>query len=173
MTGGAFNSNSTYKKYGDITRSGVVEEVLAKDYMGGSMAFVTKNESHEQFRNMINNESIENSIDLTKRDLMGGGVDRIPQGKKDIGTYSDWNRREKVPEISNRVRNVGVNYIQEIPDTRGYNILQERSPINQYVTETINKNPFVNNILYSGTNMNDIIRENTIINDRRQEIPVK
>ena len=173
MTGGAFNNNSTYKKYGDITRSGVVEEVLAKDYMGSTMAFVTKNESHEQFKNMVQNEAIENSIDLTKRDLMGGGTDRIPQGKKDIGVYSDWNKREKTPEVINRVRNVGVNYIQEIPDTRGYNILQERSPINQYVKETINNNPFVNNILYSGTNMKDIIRENTVINDREPERLVK
>ena len=38
-----------------------------------------------------------------------------------------------------------------------------------HVKETINNNPFVNNILYSGTNMKDIIRENTIINDREPD----
>ena len=64
---------------------------------------------------------------------MGGGTDRIPQGKNDIGEYSDRNRREKAPPITNRVRNVTVNYIQEVPNTRGYNLLQERSNINQYV----------------------------------------
>jgi hypothetical protein len=163
----AFNqSNSQYKKYGDITRSGVVEEVLAKDYMGTDVSFVPRQEDRTQAINMIQNQAIEDSINLTKRDLMGGGTDRIPQGKNDIGEYSDRNRREKNAPITNRVRNVGVNYIQEVPETRGYNLLQERSNINQYVPEILNKNPFVNNVVHSTNTVRDIIRENTFISDR-------
>ena len=159
-------SHGMYKKSGDITRSGVVEEVLARDYKGPDFAFVSKDESRLQAYNMVQNESIEASMNLTKRDLMGGGTDRIPQGKDDIGEYNDWNRREKNPPITNRVRNVGVNYIQEIPETRGYNLLEQRSNINEHVPITISHNPFINNVNYKATYGNDIIRENTIINDR-------
>jgi hypothetical protein len=159
-------TNSQYKKYDDITRSGVVEEVLAKDYMGTEMSFVPRQEDRTNAINMVQNQSVEDSINLTNRDLMGGGTDRIPQGRENIGAYNDWNRREKQPPITNRVRNVAVNYIQEIPDTRGYNLLQERSNINQYVPETLNNNPFINNVIYTTNTNIDIIRENTIINDR-------
>jgi hypothetical protein len=163
----AFNqSNSQYKKYGDITRSGVVEEVLARDYMGAEMSFVPRSEDRTHAVNMIQNQAVEDSINLTNRDLMGGGTDRIPQGKKEIGEYSDRNRREKAPPITNRVRNVAVNYIQEVPETRGYNLLQERSNINQYVPEILNQNPFINNVVHSTNSNRDIIRENTVISDR-------
>jgi hypothetical protein len=166
-------TNSQYKKYDDITRSGVVEEVLAKDYMGAEISFVPKYEDRTSSINMIQNQSVEDSINLTNRDLMGGGTDRIPQGRENIGQYNDWNRRENKPPITNRVRNVAVNYIQEIPDTRGYNLLQERSNINQYVPETLNNNPFISNVIYSTNNSintgRDIIRENTIINDRNND----
>ena len=171
FVGIGFNqTNSQYKKYDDITRSGVVEEVLAKDYMGTEISFVPRQEDRTIAINMIQNQSVEDSINLTNRDLMGGGTDRIPQGRENIGAYNDWNRREKNPPITNRVRNVAVNYIQEIPNTRGYNLLQERSNINQYVPETLNNNPFISNVVYTtNTSINtgtDIIRENTIINDR-------
>ncbi len=167
FSGVAFNqTNSQYKKYDDITRSGVVEEVLARDYKGAEMAFVPKYEDRTQAINMIQNQSIEDSINLTNRDLMGGGTDRIPQGRDNIGEYKDWGRREKEPPITNRVRNVAVNYIQEVPSTRGYNLLQERSNINQYVPETLKQNPFINNVVYSTNTGKDIIRENTIISDR-------
>jgi hypothetical protein len=162
-------TNSQYKKYDDITRSGVVEEVLARDYMGAEMSFVPKYEDRTQANNMIQNQSVEDSINLTSRDLMGGGTDRIPQGRENIGEYNDWNRREKTPAITNRVRNVAVNYIQEIPQTRGYNLLQERSNINKYIPETLNNNPFINNVVYSTNTGQDIIRENTIIYDRNYD----
>jgi hypothetical protein len=165
--GTAFSqATGTYKVYGDKTRSGVVEEVLAKDYNGPEIAFVTKDESRLQFKNMVQNDSIENSISLVNRDLMGGGVDRIPQGRDNIGLYVDRDRREKDRPITNRVRNIGVNYIEEVPDTRGYNILQERSAINEYVPDTLKFNPFINNVDYKASSQRDYIRENTIISDR-------
>ena len=165
--GTAYNqTNSQYKKYDDITRSGVVEEVLARDYMGAEMSFVPRQEDRLHAINMVQNQSVEDSINLTNRDLMGGGTDRISYGKKELGEYTDRNRREKAPPITNRVRNVAVNYIQEIPDTRGYNLLQERSNINQYVPEILNQNPFINNVVYTTHGSRDIIRENTIISDR-------
>ncbi len=137
--------------------------------MGVEISFVPRQEDRTQANNMIQNQAIEDSINLTKRDLMGGGSDRIPQGREHIGQYNDWNRREKDAPITNRVRNVAVNYIQEVPETRGYNLLQERSNINQYVPEILNQNPFINNVVYSKNNDingRDIIRENTIISDR-------
>jgi hypothetical protein len=167
FAGPGYNQSSgAYKKPVDITRSGVVEEVLAKDYVGTEYAFVNRNESRLQSNNMVINEAIESTIDLTKRDLMGGGTDRIPQGRENIGEYVDWNRREKAAPITNRVRNVGINFIEEIPETRGYNLLQERSSINQYVPATLNNNPFINNVEYKASYKRDIIRENTILNDR-------
>ncbi len=168
--GAGFNqTNSQYKKYGDITRSGVVEEVLAKDYMGAEISFVPRQEDRTQAINMIQNQAIEDSINLTNRELMSGGTDRIPQGRENIGQYNDWNRREKNPPITNRVRNVAVNYIQEVPETRGYNLLEQRSNINQYVPETLVQNPFINNVVYSTNTNRDIIRENTIIYDRNYD----
>ncbi len=167
FNGIAFNqTNSQYKKYGDITRSGVVEEVLAKDYKGADFSFVPRHEDRTQAVNMVKNQSIEDSLNLTNRDLMGGGTDRIPQGRENIGEYKDWDRREKSAPITNRVRNVAVNYIQEVPETRGYNLLQERSNINQYVPETLKQNPFINNVIYTTNTGKDIIRENTVISDR-------
>ena len=74
-----------------------------------------------------------------------------------------------MPPITNRVRNVAVNYIQEVPETRGYNLLLERSNINQYVPEVINNNPFINNIVYTTNAPRDIIRENTFIYDRNTD----
>jgi hypothetical protein len=165
--GTAYNQAAgTYKVYGDKTRSGVVEEVLARDYNGPEISFVTRDESRLQFKNMVQNDSIENSISLVNRDLMGGGTDRIPQGRDNIGEYVDRDRREKDRPTMNRVRNIGVNYIEEVPETRGYNILQERSAINEYVPDTLKFNPFVNNVDYKSASQRDFIRENTIINDR-------
>ena len=170
FTGAGYNqTNSQYKTYGDITRSGVVEEVLARDYKGGDFSFVPRQEDRTMAVNMIQNQSVEDSIDLTKRNLMGGGTDRIPQGRENIGEYNDRDRREKMPPITNRVRNVAVNYIQEVPETRGYNLLLERSNINQYVPEVINNNPFINNIVYTTNAPRDIIRENTFIYDRNTD----
>jgi hypothetical protein len=168
--GPGFNqTNSQYKKYIDITRSGVVEEVLARDYKGVEASFVPRQEDRMHAINMIQNQSVEDSINLTNRELMSGGTDRIPQGRENIGQYNDWNRREKMPPITNRIRNVTVNYIQEIPETRGYNLLEERSNINQYVPEVINKNPFINNVVYTTNTPRDIIRENTFIYDRNND----
>ncbi len=170
FTGAGYNqTNSQYKKYDDITRSGVVEEVLARDYKGADFSFVPRQEDRTMAVNMIQNQSVEDSINLTNRELMSGGTDRIPQGRENIGQYTDRDRREKMPPITNRVRNVAVNYIQEVPDTRGYNLLLERSNINQYVPEVINNNPFINNIVYTTNAPRDIIRENTFIYDRNND----
>ena len=167
--GVGFNQTAGYMRpYDDLTRSGVVEEVLAKDYMGVEFSYVPRNESHISANNMVLNESIEDSINLTNRELMGGGVDRIPQGKNNIGKYTDWNRREKdgTAEGMGRVRNVGVNFITEVPATRGYNLLEQRSNINEYVPSSLSMNPFVNNINYVARSGNDVVREYTELSDR-------
>ena len=169
---GSFNqSNGQYRPYNDITRSGTVEEVLAKDYNGAGFAFVGQGETRAAAVNMVVNESIENSINLTNRPLGGGGTDRVPQGRENIGAYADRNRREKDGTINGmgRVRNVGVNYITEVPDTRGYNVLEQRQNDNMYLPSTLNSNPFVNNILYTGPSERDYIRETTVINTRMAE----
>ncbi len=168
INGGYNQSSGQYRPSDDITRSGSVEEVMAKDYKGGAFSFVGREISHTSANNMVLNEAIENSINLANRELGGGGTDRIPQGRNNIGEYSDRNRREKTGTLEGggRVRNVAVNYIGEVPKTRGYNILQERSPINQHVPASLNMNPFVNNIMYSGPSTVDIIRETTEISDR-------
>ncbi len=167
--GVGFNQTAGHTRhYDDLTRSGVVEEVLAKDYMGVEFSYVPRNESHISASNMVLNESIEDSINLTNRELMGGGADRIPQGKNNIGKYTDWNRREKngTADGMGRVRNVGVNFITEVPATRGYNLLEQRSNINEYVPSSLSMNPFINNINYVARSQNDVVREYTEISDR-------
>jgi hypothetical protein len=166
---GSFNQSSgQYRQYNDITRSGTVEDVLPRDYTGPQFSFVNKEISHISANNMVVNDAIEESINLTNREIAGGGTDRIPQGRENIGLYTDRNRREKngTLEGAARVRNVGVNYIGKVPNTRGYNILQERSPINQHVPASLNMNPFVSNVLYTGPSTVDVIRETTNIGDR-------
>ena len=166
---GSFNQSSgQYRPYNDITRAGMVEDVMARDYKGGAFSFVGRETSHTASNNMVLNDAVENSINLTNRELGGGGTDRIPQGRENIGLYSDRNRREKMGTLEGggKVRNVAVNYIGEVPNTRGYNLLQERSPINQHVPTSLNMNPFVNNIIYTGPSTVDVIRETTNIGDR-------
>ena len=166
---GSFNQSSgQYRPYNDITRAGMVEDVLARDYNGPQFSFVSKDISRVSANNMVLNEAVENSINLTNRELGGGGTDRIPQGRENIGLYTDRNRREKTGTLEGggKVRNVAVNYIGEVPKTRGYNLLQERSPINQHVPASLNMNPFVNNIIYTGPSTVDIVRETTNISDR-------
>ncbi len=159
--------DSTYQKNTDITRSGVVEEVLAKNYNGASSFIVEHSESRLLAENFIPNQTIEKSINLTKRDLMGGGVDQIAAGKKDIGMFNyNMKRDTKNKSVTSRVRNVSNSYIEEIPNTRGYILLEARNPINQYLDISLDKNPYVNNMVHQSLSKEDIIWKTTELNDR-------
>jgi hypothetical protein len=149
------------------TRSGFVEEVLAKDYMGAPINNTTRAESRLFLKTYHNNESIQESLDLTNRTLVGG-TDQLSAGTADIGTFnSNMKRQSKNIYNMNRMRNVSNSYIEEIPESRGKLLLEQRSEINKNINHTLNGNPFVNNMVHQSYQApHDIIRENTIISDR-------
>ena len=158
---------STYQKNNDITRTGVVEEVLAKNYNGVSSFITERGESRLLAENFIPNQTIEKCSDLTKRDLMGGGVDQIAAGKKEIGDFHyNMKRDTKNNNKLSRVRNVANSYIDEIPNTRGYILLEERNPINPYLDIALDQNPYVNNMVHYSSSNKDIIWETTELTDR-------
>jgi hypothetical protein len=161
-------SSRVYQKNNDITRPGFVEDVLAKDYNGVSMYNVPRNESRKIIDTFKVNESIEQSVNLTKRDLMGGGVDQLSAGKNELGDYTTNMKRDQKNDYDiNRYRNVSNSYINEIADTRGKLLLEQRSEINKDLNNTLNGNPFVNNMVHQGSAAkNDLIRETTLISDR-------
>ena len=159
--------DSTYRKNNDITRSGVVEEVLAKNYNGATSFIVEHGESRLLADNFVPNQTIEKCADLTKRDLMGGGVDQISAGKKQVGTFNyNMKRDTKNNNVLSRVRNVANSYIEELPQTRGYNLLEKRNPINPYLDIALDKNPYVNNMVHYSLSKEDIIWQTTELNDR-------
>ena len=151
----------------DNTRSGFVEDVLARDYKGNPMDNIPRAESRLFLKTYHNNESIQESLDLTDRTLVGG-TDQISAGTADIGTFnSNMKRQSKNIYNMNRMRNVSNSYIEEIPESRGKLLLEQRSEINKNINHTLNGNPFVNNMVHQSYQApRDIIRENTIISDR-------
>ena len=58
------------------------------------------NKDKNSLNNFQVNQTIETSIDLTKRDLLGGGADQLPPGKNDIGKYSS-NLKRDTKNITN------------------------------------------------------------------------
>ena len=162
-------STRVYQKNNDTTRSGFVEDVLAKDYKGTLMNYVPRNESRKIIDTFKVNESIEKSINLTKRDLMGGGVDQLAGGKNEQGEFSSNMKRDQKNDYDiNRYRNVSNSFISEIGDTRGKLLLEQRNSINKDLNNTLNGNPFINNMVHQGSSAtHDLIRETTLLNDRR------
>ena len=156
-----------YQKNNDVTRTGFVEDVLPKDYKGVLKNNVPKSESHLFLDTFQVNESIEKSSDYSKRDLMGGGNDQLPPSKKGLGDFTTNMKRDTKNDYDmNRVRAVTNSYIDEISDTRGKLLLEQRSGINQNLNNTLNGNPYINNMVHTSTSNNDIIRETTLKNTR-------
>ena len=164
-------SNSIVYKNNDRTRSGLVEEVLAKDYVGGASFVVSHPESRKNLNNFCPNEKIEESINLTNRELLGGGADKIPASINELGIYKNNMKRDTVENYeSPRIRNIAQNYINEIPPTRGSNLLIERQSINTPVYDTLKGNPYINNIVYKSNSNNDSEYPITNINSRINNI---
>ena len=161
-------STRVYQKNNDITRSGFVEEVIPKDYKGTSMNYVSRSESRKIIDTFKINESIEKSINLTHRDLMGGGKDQLASGKNEQGEFSSNMKRDTKNDYDmNRYRNVSNSFINEIGDTRGKLLLEQRNNINKDLNNTLNGNPFINNMVHQGSAAtHDLLRETTLINDR-------
>ena len=158
--------NTSYHN-NDLTRSGFVEETLAKDYKGVSIANTPHAESRLFTKTFNPNESIQMSLDLTNRDFVGG-TDQISAGTNDIGTFnSNMKRQSKNIYNMNRMRNISSSYIEEVPSIRGKELLEQRSEINSNINITLNGNPYINNMVHqSNKAIHDVIRENTIISDR-------
>jgi hypothetical protein len=160
-------TSRTYQKNPDKTRSGYVEEVLPRDYMGGTAHYVLRSESRKILDTYKQNETIEKSIDQTNRTLVGG-TDQISAGKNNVGEYKTTMKRDlKNYSPTSRIRTVANSYIEEIPITRGNLLLEQRSEINPYLNKTLNGNPFINNIVHHSINAeHDYNREGTLLNDR-------
>ena len=160
-------STSTIYKNNDNTRSGLVEESLARDYNGAKMSVVSYPESYEQFNNFNSNEKIEAAMDLTNRPLAGGGKDQLPASINELGVYNNNMKRETFENYEGpRVRNVLQNCVVEIPQTRGYNLLEERSNITSNIANSLVGNPYINNLVYLSKATVDPIMTTTNISSR-------
>jgi hypothetical protein len=155
----------------DNTRSGVVEEVLGKDYMGVNAALVQKGETHKYLSNIQVNSTIEESINLTNRKIAGGGTDQLSAGVNEIGLFSNSMKRDKNNITSiNPKRMVSNNYVNEIPNTRGKLLLQGRNNVNTTLNLSLNGNPYVNNMVHQSKSNVDNVYVSTNMNDRRQGV---
>jgi|SaaInlStandDraft_7_1057024.scaffolds.fasta_scaffold00568_21 hypothetical protein len=162
------NKHSTtlsYIKSDDKTRSGVVEEVLPKNYTGIYHSVTNKGVDRTFANNQINNERIEESINLLNR-KMTGGTGQLSSGVENVGSLNINDEREKKTILNHGgYRNYGYKYLED--DIRGKQILQQRNNIdNNIITTVLNNNPYINNTQHKSTNKTDNIIGVTLLSDR-------
>ena len=157
---GSRPTNLSYIKQVDKTRSGVIEEVLPKNYKG--ISGTTNNMGESRKFNFENNTSIENSINIKRK--FNGGADQIPQGKDNIGEYSENDHRGK----NNQIIRGSVYKSYKKPEnvsTKRF-LLNKRVNTDNPITTVLNGNPYVNNIKHLGLSDTDKLGENTNLSDR-------
>jgi hypothetical protein len=158
----------TYVSQYDETRSGVVEDVLPKDYKGISHSMYDKGEDRTFLDNYENNTSIEQSVDLSKRKFVSGGSGQLSQGTDNIGEYSVDGNRSKDNRI-NRGSNVNSKGVSRFEKVRSKNILNPRINTDNPISTVLNGNPYVNNNVYKSVSNKDNIRMRTLLSDREIE----
>lgn len=162
------SNNRTYIKSVDKTRSGVVEEVLSKDYKGSSGSMVTETQSRDFIDNYEQYERLEKGLDLTNIEPIGG-YGRIGIGKQNFGKQSNKDTRGIKENVKIPRSMVGSNYISENEtylQTRGKENLQKRININPHLENSLNGNPYINNNVFKSISKKDIIFEKTNNSDR-------
>ena len=162
---GPTKSLKTYKNQSDETRSGVVEDVAPKDYTGVHARSVPTTESRLVNKNFINSDRIEESLDLTEREV-SGGTGQIGAGKDKAGDYTDNGKKGIKNNYKIGGRIVSSNYADTIPDTRGKVLLQKRQPIDPIISQVLDGNPYINNNVHKSTSNDDNIRSTTLMSDR-------
>lgn len=162
-SGPKVNHKESYMKSIDKTRSGVVEEVLARDYKGVA-ATITKTQESRLFRdNYDNHEFKERTLDRTERELKGG-KGQIGVSKNNIGLFrqNDMKGMEnnyRLKESVIKTHNVNYN------SSRNRNSVQNRNTVNNNIPITLSGNPFINNMIHRGTSQEDNIRSTTLMSD--------
>ena len=164
-------NNRTYLKSIDKTRSGVVEEVLAKDYKGTSSSMVSELQSRDLIDNYEQYERLEQGLDLTNIEPIGG-YGQISLGTNNFGKQTDKEKRgvEDSIQIPSSIVGLGNNHIIEKTntyiETRDKESLQKRVNINPNLEDTLNGNPYINNNVFKSISKKDIIFEKTNKSDR-------
>ena len=137
------SSTLTYLKSIDKTRSGVVEEVLAKDYNGIKRSVADSTTDRKFMKNYENNTSIEKSIDRKNRKF-AGGYGQMSANKDTFGNIMINSERSKSG------RNIRGSTLNRGPDPN-LNIIskksnvQPRDNINNLIVMNMNGNPYINN----------------------------
>jgi hypothetical protein len=165
---GERSTTLTYVAQYDETRSGVVEDVLAKDYQGISRAPNDKGEDRTLLDNYEVNTSIEASTDLTKRKFVAGGSGQLSQGTDNIGDYVVDGNRSQDNRI-NRGSNVNGRGTSRFESVRSKNILNPRVNTENPVSTVLSGNPYVNNNVHKSISGQDNIRMRTLLSDRELE----
>lgn len=155
----------TYVKNDDKTRSGVVEEVLAKDYTGIQRSIADKGVDHTFANNQVNNERIEQTMNLTKRKLVGG-TGQLAAGVENVGDLNINDERGKETVLNHGGYRNNLGYKIYDSNVRGKELLQQRVNIDNTITTVLNNNPYVNNTQHVATNNKDNIIRTTLLSDR-------
>jgi hypothetical protein len=165
---GERSTTVTYVAQYDDTRSGVVEDVLAKDYKGINRASNDKGEDRTLLDNYEVNTSIETTIDLSKRKFIAGGSGQLSQGVDNIGDYVvDGNR--SLDNRINRGVNVNAKGVSRFDSVRSKDILNPRINTENPVSTVLSGNPYVNNNVHKSISNKDNIRMRTLLSDRELE----
>uniref|UniRef100_A0A6C0J5Y1 Uncharacterized protein n=1 Tax=viral metagenome TaxID=1070528 RepID=A0A6C0J5Y1_9ZZZZ len=151
------NGTKKYIHSDDITRSGVVEEVLANDYKGVDGKIVSDLPSRKLLNNYYHNKRIEKSLDRTDRNP-NGGKGQLNLGVNNFGIQANTNNRgEKY--IHNVPKSlISSSYILEKENlgTRGKISTQTRNNINTLLSSTLDGNPYINNNVFKSNSTVDL-----------------
>jgi len=157
-SGPSYTNNT--KKYiisDDITRSGVVEEILPQDYNGVDGTIVSDLPSRKLLNNFYPNERIEKSLDRTNRNPTGG-KGQLNLGANNFGIQSNTENREKNYNKNVPKSLISSSYILEKENlgTRGKILQQQRNNINTLLSSTLDGNPYINNNVFKSNATDDL-----------------
>jgi hypothetical protein len=140
------NVNSSYINNGDDARTTIKETTLVTNYKGTANSYNKNSSSQDAARNMCIDERREI---LTYSRPSNGGADISGPDKSTYGRYENTKQAQEFGRMSNAHKpynlasgTVDINY------TRVGRQLESRNTYNPYVKESLNKNPYVNNIVY-------------------------
>jgi hypothetical protein len=163
---GERSTTLSYLKSIDKTRSGVVEEVLPQDYNGIKRGVADSTTDRNFMKNYNVNTSIQQSLDLRDRKLVGGAG----QLSGDTDTVGDLNvngnRSLNKPQVRGLLRK---GYKEYDDRTRGKILLNHRVNTENPVAINLDGNPYVNNNVHKSSGGVDIIGRTVFLSDREND----
>ena len=142
--------NGIYAKNLDNARTTIKETTLLTNYNGTANHYTKNNMSQDASRNMCIDERREI---LTYNRSANGGADISGPNKSTYGQYRNTKEGHELDRTSHAHRpyNLASGTV-DMTYTRVGRQLESRNSINPYVQQTLNKNPYINNIVYGVSN---------------------